>query len=280
MKKDTPEMMTEPSQLLRDYIENTHKSGALVRKLIFASVFASIFVFVGSWNIYPGSWMTTRLHQLRQLDVNSPNASPDSPGVASPESLADAANKLELLLQGMILENMMVRVPIFNVAFDVNDLGLFGGLSLLAISTMLWFSIKRKITNAEMVFREATSEGSLPACYRLLAMNQVLATVPRKGSRREVHERWLPKILFLPPIVAMSEITIVHLHSIRSMVTQYPVYGLILFLITLSLGALIGLLTVLIWKVSNNEDRIWIHAAVDAGIIPCRCHCPKTSDSE
>ena len=100
---------------------------------------------------------------------------------------------------------LVVRVPFFGFSFDVNDLGLLGGIAFLVILGSFRFCISREVDNLRLSFDEAHRLRRLKEFYNLLAMRQVF-TVPRTPYiNRTVFLRITPKLIcWLPLLVHLS----------------------------------------------------------------------------
>ncbi len=100
------------------------------------------------------------------------------------------------------VENIrFVRAPFFGIAFDVNDLGLVGGVAVIIILLLMRYSLSREIKNLNISLREAVDHGKLPAFYHALAMRQVFTVPHMKGEKRN---KWLgvaPRIISILPAI-------------------------------------------------------------------------------
>ena len=96
-----------------------------------------------------------------------------------------------------------IKIPFFNIGFDVNDLGLIGGLSFVVLSMILYYSLKREYENLDtmhrFIFTNFEGKDRIDYYY-LISMSQVMAS-PRlpaiqmeKSSVRELREGYLLRI--------------------------------------------------------------------------------------
>nr|AIA16032.1 Unknown Function [uncultured bacterium] len=72
---------------------------------------------------------------------------------------------------------LLIHLPFFGIVFDVNALGLWGGLTFTIILLVFRFSLWREYNNLRLTFREAKPD-HLRFCYMSLAMQQVLTVPP------------------------------------------------------------------------------------------------------
>lgn len=150
-----------------------------------------------------------------------------------------------------------IRAPFFGIAFDINDMGLIGGTSLIAVLVLLRFCLSREIRNLEFSFEEATQHEKLYQFYHALAMHQVF-TVP---SMRAIPTRKLlkvaPKLVYALPVAV---------YLFGAFYDYYTVFVLKLFsfrdnwtLLTLE-AAFSVLILWLCWRCRNRQrdiDSLW-----------------------
>ncbi|MBV9925913.1 MAG: hypothetical protein JOZ96_12925 [Acidobacteria bacterium] len=77
-----------------------------------------------------------------------------------------------------------VRAPFFGVAFDINDIGLLGGLSLSIILIMLRLSLRNQIAGMRIGFKAALASDRARRFYEVLAAQQVFV-FPYLEDRRQ-----------------------------------------------------------------------------------------------
>jgi hypothetical protein len=108
------------------------------------------------------------------------------------------------------VENVrLIKAPFFGIAFDVNDLGLIGGVGFIIILLLLRHSLSREIKSLRRSFAAALSGGrsELHHFYHVLAIRQVF-TVPEMEG--EIRNRFLAKsqkiIVSLPVLVFLMAV--------------------------------------------------------------------------
>ncbi len=254
-----------PALSLHDFAEAARDSSRRTRTLLVVLVVACVLALVGFLNSLESGWMLQRVR------------------AASDPAGAYIAQKLEFApdmnpaardaLQGAIIRAyidnaMTVRVPFFGVAFDVNDLGLMGGIGFVTILVLLRFSLRTEIASLRIAFKAAARETAgdrprLEAFYDLVAMQQVL-TFPQMRDERvgwAIHRprllRAIPKLICFLPVVVY---TMVAANDFRSQ----HVANVINPLHTRVLLAYTGVLWVLIFALAGwcfarlmKVDRIW-----------------------
>jgi hypothetical protein len=107
-------------------------------------------------------------------------------------------------------------VPFFGVVFDINDLGIFAGITFIISLLLFRFSLLRELRNLRLAFLQAKTPEHLRLCYDMLAMQQVLTTPPEINpvpSERRLGGRWreafwntMSKGLYLIPFAVHLEI--------------------------------------------------------------------------
>jgi hypothetical protein len=93
-----------------------------------------------------------------------------------------------------LMENAYtVKVPFFGVAFDVNDLGLIGGIGLIIVLIMMRFSLRSYILSLRMGIKASTEFDSEVEFYEILASRQLFAFPTLKDSRQTIFQRKVEK---------------------------------------------------------------------------------------
>lgn len=276
--------------LLGQYIDAAANSVSRARTILIVIITASVLTFVAYWNTRPDAWLTGRITKanaaLRLFDPATKGRLPEDEAkqkfTEAEEELRRSAKQFiedrnitdrDLLvdfierLRGLQLEQVTtLHVPFFGVTFDVNDLGIFAGLTFSVILLWFRFSLVRELINLRETFIEAKKLGDeyRHHCYNLLAMRQVLTIPPMPN---EVHEpsnvlgrgfwRIFPEALFFLPFIVYTRLFFHDLQTIDLAVSISQRGSLIL--LGLSLGFLIIILvfTLVCWRLSREISGEW-----------------------
>jgi hypothetical protein len=157
-------------------------------------------LFTGLLNSFDDAWMFNRIEQLG--DVNSPYTQKVLGLECTPEIKDDCQKKLEsnpqkLMYFNTLYQNLIkstvdnvyiIRVPFFGVAFDINDLGLLGGLGLFIILTMLRLSLRSYIVSLRIGFKSVFNSELAYNFYDVLASRQVFVFPPLNDEDQDPNE--------------------------------------------------------------------------------------------
>ena len=83
-----------------------------------------------------------------------------------------------------------VRVPFFGIAFDINDIGILGGLSLWIILILLRFSLRQLIISLRIGFKEAFACDQETDFYQILASRQVFVFPKLRDPKQSARVSW------------------------------------------------------------------------------------------
>jgi hypothetical protein len=253
-----PDPTTNPLDI-QDYLNATSEASLRARTVSFLIVAASIVVFAGLLNSLQSSWMLTRIQMLNHTDhpyvVRKIGEKPDTPGKEYDSYQKRYESLYSAYARSYVENTFAIRVPFFGFTFDVNDLGLLGGLALLILLTILRFCLSREINNLDLSFPEANRIGQLKELYMLLAMRQVL-TVPQTGRYRP--KRFLiaiPKILCFLPVIVHASVTIQDALTIDMFKDSWR--AMIVMVSDFVLLAAIGIVTFMVITRLMRIDLIW-----------------------
>lgn len=113
-----------------------------------------------------------------------------------------------------------IEIPFSGNAIDVNDLGVFGGISLIIILLLLRFSLSREIKNLNFSFKQAFFHKKLDNFYHLLAIRQVLTIPEMAGETKNQTLSVCTKWICLLPLIVISFCVYYDFYSI----SYYGVY--------------------------------------------------------
>ncbi len=209
---------------LQPYLDAVSESAVRVRKIIFVIITASVVFFIPEWNELPHSWESARLETAKaalkywgwpenvrqglidggktaELDLfDRSRQFADQPPALTTNEITALIEKLESQ------KTHVVGIPVFNVAIQTNDLGIFCGFTFVVLLAMLRMSLARGLANLKMTFARAEDKKDKKEAYDLLCMQQVLTVPPdktcEKPSRLWI---WLAKsFMFLPLFVQLT----------------------------------------------------------------------------
>lgn len=199
-----------------------------VRVILLALITTCILIFAGFWNSIEFGWLESRITmhqlQLKWIEHFENNTAPkhlDKKGIITFERckeyyISENYNKqiltsqLENLNKAKIDHVIFIKVPFFGVCFDVNDLGLIGGFSLIILYFVLLYSYVYKRNHLETAFEmieNIKDEDTKVNAYRLISMDQVL-TIPRPSFKYGRILRKVPRMLYYIPIMIFSIVVV------------------------------------------------------------------------
>lgn len=254
-----------PTPNLHDFAEAARDASRRTRTLLVVLVVACVLALVGFLNSLESGWMLQRVRA-----ASDPAAAYITQKLEFAPQMNPAARDA---LQGAIIRAyidnaMTVRVPFFGVAFDVNDLGLMGGIGFVTILMLLRFSLRTEIACMRIAFKAAAREaaGDLPrleAFYDLLAMQQVLTFPQMRNDRTgwSIHRprllRAVPKLICFLPVIVYSMVALNDFQSQHVANVINPLHTRILLTYTGVLWFLIIVLASWCFARLMKIDRIW-----------------------
>ena len=193
----------------------------IVRLIVVVLVMTSIFLFVGFWNSVEFGWIESRItileKQLNWVSYLDGNTRPED--LSSEESILfdkcqeyydTKCHTKETLIAELnnyraakINNVIFFKIPFLGITFDINDLGMIGGLSLTIIYFLLLYSFINKHNQLEVIFKKLDKIENThfkENAYYLIAMDQVL-TIPRDSIKEGKNLRKAPRLLYIIPIV-------------------------------------------------------------------------------
>lgn len=235
------------TELLSQYINSTRESTDRTRRILLIMIVASILVGTACWNSRKSGWVHSRLEMAKAMDkILNPqfNAPPDGVPTA-PLVTADGLPPGEEVLYKNATDSIkknhrtanevhqnlfwtqkvrtdqlsQVQVPFLGISFDVNDLGLLGGVTFIVLLIWVNYSLWHYSNNLKLTFdfaRQLKSNEDDPNLlyhtYQSLAMYQVLTIPPRPKSIKPrnpgARKLWIRKLYLLlytlPLVVQMA----------------------------------------------------------------------------
>ncbi len=218
----------EIGQLHLQTILKVEDSSRIVRMTLVFLVFACIVLFIGWWNSLNISWLESRIkmHEYQLywykniVNDKAPNNLSTKETILFQEckdyynskhyTKAILIAELGGLNEAKLNNTIFIKIPIFNVTFDVNDLGLIGGFGITIIYFLLLYSLINRYNQLDNVFHLIKKLGNKiekESAYYMLSMDQIL-TLPRKGIIHYKVIRLIPRFLYFIPILVLLAIFI------------------------------------------------------------------------
>jgi hypothetical protein len=242
---------------LGQYIHAFTSSSNRVRYVMIAITIAAMFIFAEFWNSRPKSWINTRINTARDaLEVFEARRSgrdlplPEFATIRNLENEEVIRLHLEQLEAAYVSRVVEPQIPALGLSFDLNDLGIFGGITLLLLLIMLTYSLDRQYENlflslwkVEVLYKREPKkrkpkkqepkedrESKANLLYHALAMAQVFTQPPTLARwRPSFVTRHVTKFLFFSPagvhalVLWQNYATINYATSLKP---KYPAFGM------------------------------------------------------
>jgi hypothetical protein len=221
------------------YVDNAAEAASRSRHVLLALLIASVVTFFSSWNIRDEAWLRARL--MVEEDVLrwwSNLRTNQAPSFGDPARIrrfqqarlffterlvggdavdsARVAEEVEVMRQVRVEDLLTLRMPLFGVVVDLNDLTFVSGVSFAAILMWLSFALSTERRNLQFVFRKAVEWEKLGLCYDLLMMRQVLSRPPGSDEPPKFHLGWRRILLILLPLGVQIYVVYHHLDSLAA----------------------------------------------------------------
>jgi hypothetical protein len=211
--------MNDPLDI-QDYLDASSEASKRARTMLIIMVVASVLMIAGLLNSLQSSWMLGRIKTLDYNGMHSHYAETKLGEYPTKQNLTEEEYKKSLdlytkkyeelntaLIRAYVDNSLTIRVPFFGFSFDVNDLGLLGGLGFLVILGCLRFCLSREVENLNLSFEHALKLGRLNEFYHLLAMKQVFTVPITEHIRRTKFLLIAPKLVCFLPIIVYGLVT-------------------------------------------------------------------------
>jgi hypothetical protein len=263
------EAVVTDHRAIRAYLDATSDASKRSRTTTIILVVASVLVLTALLNSLQSHWMLQRLRAFRNIhgqytetklgpyqaaENNKPTAQ-EKGGVGRYEEQATAFSAA--LAKAYVENALVVRVPFFGISFDVNDLGLLGGLGFLIILGCLRFCISREVDNLRLSMDVSQNVEGRRHFYYLLAMRQMF-TVPHtphinRGRFLTITPSvicWVPLVVYLAVIGHDVQTALIgkELNNLR--------YVVLLFL-EACMAALLTTLSIMVTKRLRALNTLW-----------------------
>ncbi len=198
-----------------------------VRYAVITITVASTLLFAGHHNSDRLSWFNSRVNVAyealhEQVWEKSADLPKDQKSIAqrwaearrlkTREEIQEHVQSLEAARTEHIL---LLHMPFFGIAFDVNDIGFFGSIALLVLMLMLAFAVSRQHENLYLALwkvRQAWRDEGCPdspksyanLIYHTLAMTQQFSRPPSLARWDKRSLRSLSNVLLLSPVIVQA----------------------------------------------------------------------------
>jgi len=206
---------------IQDFLDAATEAGKRCRTVTILLAVGSVLLFAGLLNSLQSHWMLQRLEKFQDINSDYVKHFLGAPPVASPDLNRNAANvsrpELSLyehryvamntaLMRSFVDNSLVIKVPFFGFGFDVNDLGLLGGLAFVVLLSIYRFALSRELDNIRIGFLEAEALGQLKEFYTLLAMHQVFTVPWTPGKEPSRFLLFAPKCVCVLPLLVQFSI--------------------------------------------------------------------------
>lgn len=290
---------------LHQYTQAAKESTDRTRKILLLMIVASILMFAAYWNSRSWGWTSSRLALAKAtfdiLDNEKQRMkNPSYPELKTPpgeeklydnarEYIKDWPSRTWYQAQESVFWSQKIRteqvgqiqVPVLGISFDVNDLGMLGGFTLIVLLLWVNYSLWHQSNNFKLAFDFAESVGAkeldregknriLYHTYQDMAMHQVLTIPPRPGSdvppgskpdRFNVWIRKASKLLYALPLIVHTTVVANDWLTIKTGM-RVNLKGTIIILTTGTIfWCLIAILTFLCFYMWRKTYSTWKTAA-------------------
>lgn len=216
MSKTNPDDVLE----IQDYLDATSDASKRTRVVTIVLVVASVLVLMGLLNSLQSHWMLRRMVALGNIhgQYTQSKLGPypsrqdfqDESIFMKAEGLYEQRYKdlYSAVARAYVENSLVIRVPFFGFSFDVNDLGLLGGISFLVILGCFRFCISREVDNLRLSFHEAHRLERMQEFYNLLAMRQVFTVPHTPYINRTLFLKITPKLICWFPLLVHLSVTL------------------------------------------------------------------------
>lgn len=129
-------------------------------------------------------------------------------GLSDKKAVEEWLDKIE---QAQVDGIVVMKIPFLGAPFDINDLGIFSGLTYTVLMVTLWFAMVRHQENVylsmwkvrELAQREdgQNPDGRANLLYHAMSMSQLFTTPPTLARWKTGMTDWLPRMFFLIPFL-------------------------------------------------------------------------------
>src|SRR5262249_6397538 len=145
--------------------ETSNATSSSTRSILYVLMLVSVLAIIASINSYEwgyiNNWTTSRMERNENaieaildtliLTHGTPLSYQDS--VYNAYRLEQRKKRLENNIRNEMDNVHMVKIPILGNSFDINDLGLIGGIAIFVLMFILRFTLTREASNLKIAFQ-------------------------------------------------------------------------------------------------------------------------------
>jgi len=249
--------MIDSERDIQDYLDAASDASKRTRTVIIVIVAASVLMLAGFLNSLQHNWMLQRVRAL--ASPNSAYMRQKLPEITDENELKKHQEVFYAAIVKSYVENTYtIRVPFFGITFDVNDLGLLGGIAFIILLVLFRFSLARELDNLIVSFEEVQDQPKMfVTFYNLLAMRQVLTTPPTHAKETVRFLMIVPKMLSILPFTILT-VVIAHdflTYDVGASINAW--HTVLIYIISSALWAFVLILTVSCLMLWFKMDGIW-----------------------
>jgi len=161
------------------------------------------------------------------------------------------------------IENiLLIKVPFFGIAFDINDLALVSGITFLILLSYLLYGLLLKLNDLNAVFELIkyweVNEKIKSYAYVLLKSNQTLTIKPVTNVLPNITFLSIfPKLIYTLPTFLLAIIIIHDVYTKDLGGLLNPDFAFISLLWSVGIGIALAVVTSFIWYVQGKIDLLW-----------------------
>lgn len=279
---------------LYSYLEAASESSSRARISVLVLVVGSVLALAGLLNSLSSAWMLQRVVEARskhsvyvlsKLGYLSSEATGllEQRQIVKPKDLTTYLEK-EAIRTGESLDEVRktyddhyedffralvntytesaytIRLPFFGASFDMNDLGIVGGIGFAIILLLVRFTLSREFENLKEAFAAAKSREQIVEFYKLLSMRQVLTIPPMRDRKPSAAMIVAPRVLCVLPLIVHGAV-IVHDFATAGIGWSINyIHTIVLYCANSALFIIICFLTVMIVGMWKQIDVEWERA--------------------
>lgn len=235
MTKKFEPIKFENTEQLDKLSEKYFLSNARSRKTLIIIISASIIAFISYWNSRTESWQYARYQRFQnartlyyakkdtvlkrnilscqqydsilmektgfsQDEIISLNNYLELKKIKNADDLADD----DKILVDLVKESYFIKIAILGIHLDVNDLGIFSGLTLSFLLLLYYYTNMRELENLQVMKKLSLEFDKAEYYYYYLSSDQVLTLPPKDVKKRSSLWQNVPMLLSILPLIVFA----------------------------------------------------------------------------